>query len=313
MRIVVYLPLIIPVILAVRAQWLADRLAPRVGAWVLALVTVALAACGLLTTALVALAGAAELPPIASIGRWSVGYLRHALDPGALLISVVAAALLIAAVGGAGRIIRRQVRTVSRSRGALAGAGRSGLVVLPEPEPLAYALPGRPGHVVVSTGMLSALDSTERRALIAHERAHLSGRHHLITAATRIAATVNPLLRPLHRAVVFSTERSADEHAAHQVASRQTAARAIAKAALAARGATAGPEALPSVTTGPVPRRIHALLAPPARTSWTTVARALQILAVLAIVATLGIELAATIEATSDFDLVLDLARLAAR
>lgn len=306
MRVAVYLPLIIPMILTLRAQWLADRLAPRVGAWVLALVTVVLAACGLLVTGLVALAGAVQLPPIAAAGQWSARYIRHALDPGALVIAAVAAVVLVAAVYAAGRITRRQVRTVLRSRGALAGADERELVVLPESAPLAYALPGRPGHVVVSTGMLSALDGTERRALIAHERAHLAGRHHLITAATRVAATLNPLLRPLHRAVVFATERTADEHAARQVSSRRVTARAIAKAALAARGAEAGPESLPTVTTGPVPRRIHALLAGPA------VGRAWQILALLAVAVTLLIAVAATIEATTDFDLLLDLAWLAA-
>jgi len=311
MRIVVYLPLIIPMILAVRAQWLADRLAPRVAAWALALVTVALAACGLLMTGLVALAGAVQLPPVAAAGQWSVRYLRHAFDPGAVLIAVVAAVVLIAAVGGAGRITRSQVRTVLRSRGALAGAGTGELVVLPETVPMAYALPGRPGHVVVSTGMLAALDGTERRALIAHERAHLAGRHHLITAATRVAATVNPLLRPLHRAVVFSTERSADEHAARHVGSRRVTARAIAKAALAGQGGATGPETLPTATAGPVPRRIHALLAaPPAAHAWAT---ALRVLAMLAVAATLVATLAATIEATTDFDLLLDLAHLAAQ
>ncbi len=66
-----------------------------------------------------------------------------------------------------------------RAAGALAGLPPTSVAVLPDRTPYAYALPGGRGRgrgrVVVSTGMLAGLGSAERRALFAHERAHLDG------------------------------------------------------------------------------------------------------------------------------------------
>ncbi|NDZ88250.1 M48 family metalloprotease, partial [Streptomyces sp. SID10115] len=68
----------------------------------------------------------------------------------------------------------------------------------------AYALPSRRGgRVVVTTGMLSRLAAPERRALFAHERAHLSARHHRHLLVTQLAARANPFLRPLRTSVAF--------------------------------------------------------------------------------------------------------------
>ncbi len=66
-----------------------------------------------------------------------------------------------------------------------------------DPQPDAYALPdglrGR-GRIVVTSGMLRALGGHEREVLLAHERAHLAGRHHLFLAAALIAAQCHPAL-----------------------------------------------------------------------------------------------------------------------
>ncbi|MGW1986911.1 M48 family metalloprotease [Streptomyces collinus] len=73
------------------------------------------------------------------------------------------------------------------------------LAVVDDPTPAAYAVLGLPGRVVVSSGMLKLLDGPERRALLAHERAHLRHRHHLFSLVLHLTAVVNPLLRPLER------------------------------------------------------------------------------------------------------------------
>ncbi|NLU67821.1 M56 family metallopeptidase [Streptomyces sp. HNM0574] len=127
---------------------------------------------------------------------------------------------------------------------------------------------GRAGRVVVSTGMLRSLAGDERRALIAHERAHLGARHHRFLLASQLAARANPLLRPLRDAVAYSAERWADEEAARAVGDRKVVARAVGKAALVSRGeAMAG--VLAFASTGPVPRRVAALLEPtPPSRSW---------------------------------------------
>jgi beta-lactamase regulating signal transducer with metallopeptidase domain len=140
----------------------------------------------------------------------------------------------------------------------------SELLVLRDDRPIAHALPGRPGRIVVSTAMLAALSPAERRALLAHERAHLSAHHHLFVAAVDVFAAANPVLRPLATTIRFTTERWADEAAARHVGDRSIAAHAVGKAALAGRDLLRPRIAL-AATTGPVPRRVAALLSDPAR------------------------------------------------
>jgi Zn-dependent protease with chaperone function len=307
MRIAVYLPLILPLFMVPFARVMAERLPPRAAVWLLTVVAVVLAGFSSAAVGLVVLAGAAQVPLVARLGHWSIGGVRHALDPGASFIAVLGVVVIVAAVVAVGRVVVRYVEALARNRTALRGAARDcELVVLPDAVPVAYALPGRPAHVIVSTGMLSALGPREQRALLAHERAHLAGRHHLITTAARIAAMVNPLLRPLHTAVEYAVERQADEAAAREIGDRSATARAIAKAALAARHAPAAPAPLLGVTTGPVPRRIMALMSPASGG-----AGRVRGLAALAAVGTLVISAAATLEATTDLHALLEIAQAA--
>ena len=97
------------------------------------------------------------------------------------------------------------------------GRGADGLVVVADPAPDAYALPGLRGRVVVSTAMLRALSPAERRVLLAHEAAHLRHHHHLYVQVAELSAAANPLLRPLAGAVELGVERWADEAAAAEV------------------------------------------------------------------------------------------------
>jgi beta-lactamase regulating signal transducer with metallopeptidase domain len=92
----------------------------------------------------------------------------------------------------------------------------------------------------VAEAVERALDHDERAVLLAHERAHLSERHHWLRAVVDAAAAVNPLLRPARDTVAFLLERCADEAAADTVGSRTLAARSLARAALATTDATRG-------------------------------------------------------------------------
>ncbi|MEU5718897.1 M56 family metallopeptidase [Streptomyces sp. NPDC020403] len=172
--------------------------------------------------------------------------------------------------------------------------GAPDVAVVASPDPYAYALPrtrGHGGRVVVSTGMLTCLDGSERRALVAHERAHLAGGHHRYLLAVQLAARANPFLLPLRTAVTYSTERWADEEAAHAVGSRRTVATAVGKAALFSNR-PAGPDAarapLPAfAAAGQVPRRVAALLSPvPSTGLWPPPSAHLGIAAMLATVGT---------------------------
>lgn len=65
-----------------------------------------------------------------------------------------------------------------------------GVVVLAAAEPAAYCLAGRPDVIVITSGAVDALGDRELAAVLAHERAHLTGRHpQILTLLRGLAAT----------------------------------------------------------------------------------------------------------------------------
>ncbi|MGH3743297.1 MAG: M56 family metallopeptidase, partial [Mycobacteriales bacterium] len=186
----------------------------------LALTTFCLLALGALATT-----AAGRIPVVARLGDWSSAAIEQH-TPVAPWVAVVAATLLIAAALGAARALvtsgRRLLRAWSASHDS---AGP--LVVLDDERPMAYALPGWPGRIVATSSLLRRLDPGGRRALLAHEGAHLSGRHDLVLAAGAVVAGTNPLLRQLPAALSLACERRADEVAAGAVGDRRAVARAI--------------------------------------------------------------------------------------
>jgi len=83
--------------------------------------------------------------------------------------------------------------------------------------PAVYCLPGRLRRVVLTRGALDVLSPPQLHAVLAHEQAHLAGRHHLVTAATEAFAHAFPGL-PLARLARADTavllEMVADDRAA---------------------------------------------------------------------------------------------------
>lgn len=65
-------------------------------------------------------------------------------------------------------------------------------VVLDAPERAAYCVAGRPHAIVVTSGALEALDHPQLDAVLAHERAHLAGRHPQLLAVVRALADTAP-------------------------------------------------------------------------------------------------------------------------
>jgi Zn-dependent protease with chaperone function len=270
MGVFVLLPLVLPVTAWPVARLASARLHPRAATRLLTAVAVVMAACSTLCLGLLVVAGTAQLPGNPLPDRWSSPAVRAVIPHDAAVGIAAIPALLLALASGA-RAVAAHYRTRLRAHRALTGLRPTRVVVLPDERPYAHALPGgrRPrGRVVVSSGLLRVLAPGERRALFAHERAHLTGRHHRYVLLARLAARANPFLRPLSTAVSYTTERWADEDAAQTLGDRTTVARAIGKAALypPVAGAT-GLAAL--AAPGPVPRRMSALLAPaPAARDW---------------------------------------------
>jgi hypothetical protein len=316
LRLIVYIPLLLPLLVA-RAAWpLAGNLNPRTATWLLTGCALALAVASSTVLGLLALAGLIRIPLVAHLGHWSLKVV-HREDPTEIWINVAAAgAVAVLAVAVVRMVWRRGRALLAAAAEARCLPGRGELVVLDDETAEAFAIPGRPGRIVVSTGMLTALTGPEREVLLAHERAHLICRHHLFVAVAQLAATANPLLRPLAAAVSYTVERWADEQAAWASGDRRLAARTIGKAALASagnrsRGRVTAVAVTLAVTgrraelaeAGPIPRRVAALLTPaPA----VTRSRGVLVLAVIAIAAVTGL---CAVEAAHDLHELLHLAR----
>lgn len=296
MNITVYLPFLASVLIGLAGPVIARRARPAVGATALASI-VAIGAIGTLwATALLAATFVDDVPLLArSVGPMPV-------PDGVALVAVLA--LVIASVRLVG-VLRRRRRLYAQIHDAIADLEPvdSDVVVIADARPDAFAVPGLgPAHrrcreprIVLTEGMLAALDNGQCSALLAHERAHLRAGHHRLRAAADLAAAANPLLIPARNTVAFLCERWADERAVADVGSRRLVANAIATAALAqaadARATAAGRQVALGFNHCGTVDRVAALHRPPAS--------ALRVATVLALVAGVCI-LAADVNATGE-------------
>lgn len=233
MTVSVYVPAALSLLLAAISRIATARTAPtRAVVFVIAAVLCAAAATWGLVLLAATLLGNTSLVADEALERGV-----QLQDPVPKLIGVTAVVLLMLGVVRVGRILRARRATTRELRAVCGTCGNGELAVVSIDAPHAFAVPGRPGRILVTRGMLTVLDGDERRVVLAHERAHLHGRHHVLRAAAEVCAAVNPLLIPVREAVAYLVERSADEHAATVTGSRELVARALTKAALAG-GAT---------------------------------------------------------------------------
>jgi Zn-dependent protease with chaperone function len=134
-----------------------------------------------------------------------------------------------------------------------------GATLVDHPQPAAYCVAGPQPTVVVTTGALQALDSAQLDAVLAHERAHLAGRHHRLVAMAKIARQVLPFM-PLMRDADAQVTRLAEMHA-DDTALRSHAPGPLATALVILATPAAPAPSLAAAATDAV-GRIHRLLGP---------------------------------------------------
>ncbi|MGY2065714.1 M56 family metallopeptidase [Blastococcus sp. SYSU DS0619] len=139
--------------------------------------------------------------------------------------------------------------------------------LLEHPAPVAFCIPGARPLLVLSSGMVAELDEEQLAAVVAHERAHLGERHHLLLlpfVAWKAALPVLPAAERAHGAVRELVEMRADDVALtslHGAAPRRTLAEAIVAAAGGA-GSGGVPTGALAVSGAGVRARVVRLLEP---------------------------------------------------
>lgn len=233
MRISVYLPLLLTLLIALPAPRVALRLPPAVAVRCLTALAVACAATTTWALALLAASLLREVPPVVEFTQ------RQGLRLGELVPTLVATLALVVLVLGVARLVLYGCRRAGSLRAARHAFGHSDtpLVVSETTVPYAFAVPARPGRIVISTGLLAMLDARERRAVLAHETAHLRHHHTRYQLLADAATALNPLLARIRDTISFQLERWADEHASTTVGDRDLVARTIARVALATKDA----------------------------------------------------------------------------
>ena len=183
--------------------------------------------------------------------------------------TVAALGLTLAGAVAARTVLTAMTHLRSAGQQALLHAETARLVGRPEPslgavlvehsDPVAYCVSGRHPTVILSTGAVQALEPAQLSAVLAHERAHLTGRHHRLLAMARIGRLVLPFL-PLMRDADAQVARLVEMHA-DDAAARASDPRSLATALVVlATGASPAPGLAASATDSVA--RIHRLLRP---------------------------------------------------
>lgn len=240
-------------VVALAAPWLLGAAADRavdpgavIAGWVLAVTGVlATTAAGLL---LVAAPGyAAGSPPARLVHRpwWSA-----VSDAEQLLAYRVAgwvAPVLLALLGlRVAAVARRRYRDGRRAGASLdrlrmvaetdrCPAGGPPTLWLRADRPAAFSVGGRGRAVVLTDGLRARLSEPAVQAVLAHERAHLRGRHHAVVAVAELLATALPAVRLFAAAPAALREQA--ELAADRAAVRRCGPAAVGDALVALAGA----------------------------------------------------------------------------
>lgn len=247
-----------------RAGW--ARRSPRLGvlAWQAAL-------AGVLGA--VALLAVGALRPTGAV-RVDLGHLLHACAeklalPGRLTpAGAVSVAALLVAVAAAVRLtwvlvtrtltIRRQRRHQRELLDLLVrDVDDDGASILDTDTPLAYCVPGGRGRIVLTSGAARLLTDEQRAAVVAHERAHLQGRHDLVLLLAEVTSAAFGFVR------VFAAARQELKELVEMLAddaAARTAGGPTVAAALVGLGVHQPPAATVGATGCAVADRVDRLL-----------------------------------------------------
>lgn len=224
---------------ATLSPWVLPRLthagtAPRLGvvAWLVVMVSVV--ASWLAATAFLSVSLVRNWHDPGRLATACFESLRRLVDGGAAIALQVALLVLAAtAVSTLSTLGWRSGRSLWRARAQSHGHAEKArvigrridgvdAVVVDAAERAAYCVAGRPDTVVVTSAALDSLTHRNLQAVLAHERAHLAGRHHHVLAFVHALADAIPgvpLFSTADREISLLLEMAADDAAARRCGS----------------------------------------------------------------------------------------------
>ena len=178
---------------------------PRMGILAWQLLSVTIIGSILLAGAVLALP---EIPASDDMTSFLIGcaaaFHDHLVTPGGLATAVVGVG---ASLSVACRIAWKLTQSAREARRVCAAHHRQlsllgrrdeesdDVWVLEHPVPAAFCIPGRHREIVVTSSALAVLRAPQLRAVLAHERAHLAGRHDLVLVVASALRAALPWLR----------------------------------------------------------------------------------------------------------------------
>lgn len=306
MDVSVYLPLYLGIALAAATPLMARMLPPRTGVWCLTAAAVTAAISWVVSLGMLSFTGLGRIAFVADEGHWSATIWRR-MDPVDVWTARIAGTVLVGcAVLFTIALMRELAARRAIGRITLRLPTPEMVVFVDDEAPHAYSVGGRRPRIVISGGLLRAMNMAERRAVLAHENAHIRHRHGDHLTIVRLAAAVNPLLRAFVPAGELAVERWADEETAAHLGDRTLVARTLLRAALASadHGRSGRPFGALSHTSGDVGRRVRALMQAPPRPQ-----RSMTVATTVLLIATM----CASIVAATNIDRMLHAAALHGR
>ncbi len=196
--------------------------------------------------------------------EWPLTLLSHAIGV-ALIVPLLRFAFFLLT----GLVSTRRQRARRRTALSMLGcrpidvAPTVDVVLIDSDSPMVFCMPGRPGVIVATTAARDSLDDEQFEAVLAHERAHLAERHHLLVWIGRAVGRVSErvrLFRNTDHFVRMLVEMRADDVAVQRF-DRGAVATAVGRLS-----AVDAPSPALGATGGSVVTRILRMSNPPSRT-----------------------------------------------
>jgi bla regulator protein blaR1 len=204
------------------ARW--PQRSPRLGIWTWQALTASIVFAAVLAGAALAVPTVPVSSSLAMLlDACQQAILEQYSTPGGAAVTSLGAVLVLAILTRLCSALTTEYLTTCRRRRQhrrltlVADRHAAGAHVLPHAAPAVYCLPGRPSIIVLTSSAAATLDDHQLRAVLAHERAHLRKRHHLVlttAAALRKAFPFVPAFTAAETQLRQLVEMEADDAAA---------------------------------------------------------------------------------------------------